>query len=74
LVLLKHLLFLDFVRIIVTGEPYDKYKINEAINGSLREAKRAIKNNVKSVSKRQKLFSIVDNGPSRSPSISNAEL
>ena len=39
----KHLnLCLDFVRIISNGEPYSKYQINEAINGSLREAKRTM--------------------------------
>jgi len=43
--MMKIFMLLDFVRIIVSGEPYSKYRINEAINGSLREAKRMIPTN-----------------------------
>jgi len=69
LLLLKHILFLDFIRIIVTGEPYNKYKINEAINGYLREAKRANQNNDDSLPKRQKLFNIINTDSFQPPSI-----
>jgi hypothetical protein len=72
--LLINVIISGFIRIIVTGEPYSKYKTNEAINGCLREAKRALSNSDKLVSKRQKLFDKGNNAPYRSPSISNIEL
>jgi hypothetical protein len=72
--MIKYLLLLDFIRIIATGEPYKKYNVNEAINGCLREAKRPTHNNGESLSKRKKLFNVVDNGSSHSSSIQNAKL
>lgn len=67
--MLKNILYLDFIRIIVTGEPYSRYKTNEAINGYLREAKRANQNSDDSLPKRQKPFNIINTDSSLPPSI-----
>lgn len=68
--LIKITKVLDFVRIIANGEAYSKYKINEAINGSLREAKRSVSNNDKGNSKRLKVVQAMNHG-SNSPSSTN---